>query len=119
MDAVSRKVGEEALEVVMAAKDDAPPGAMSAARALTGELADLLYHSLVLMQERGLEPRSVIESSGRATRDSGTAAASRDSGSPSRRGSDRSDAEPARMMAWRLRLPGGKRIGTLHEVRQQ
>ncbi len=63
VDAVSRKVGEEAIEVIMAAKDDATAdGADDTLRsALTGELADLLYHSLVLIRERGLEPRAVID----------------------------------------------------------
>jgi phosphoribosyl-ATP pyrophosphohydrolase/phosphoribosyl-AMP cyclohydrolase len=63
VDAVSRKVGEEALEVVMAAKDDATAGGADGALrgALTGEVADLLFHSLVLMQERDLEPRSVMD----------------------------------------------------------
>jgi phosphoribosyl-ATP pyrophosphohydrolase/phosphoribosyl-AMP cyclohydrolase len=63
VDAVSRKVGEEAIEVVMAAKDDATAGGADDAlrSALTSEIADLLYHSLVLMRERGLEPRAVID----------------------------------------------------------
>jgi phosphoribosyl-ATP pyrophosphohydrolase/phosphoribosyl-AMP cyclohydrolase len=63
VNSVSRKVGEEALEVVMAAKDDATAhGADHALRdALSGEISDLLYHLLVLMQERGLEPRSVMD----------------------------------------------------------
>jgi phosphoribosyl-ATP pyrophosphohydrolase/phosphoribosyl-AMP cyclohydrolase len=62
VDAASRKVGEEALEVVMAAKDDATAGGTDGAlrTALTGEIADLLYHSLVLMRERELQPRDVI-----------------------------------------------------------
>jgi phosphoribosyl-ATP pyrophosphohydrolase/phosphoribosyl-AMP cyclohydrolase len=64
VDAVARKVAEEATEVVMAAKDDAAAEAYGAPRpreALAGELADLLYHALVLCAERGLEPESVIE----------------------------------------------------------
>jgi phosphoribosyl-ATP pyrophosphohydrolase/phosphoribosyl-AMP cyclohydrolase len=64
VDAVARKVAEEATEVVLAAKDDAAAQATGPARpraALAGELADLLYHALVLCAERGLEPESVIE----------------------------------------------------------
>jgi phosphoribosyl-AMP cyclohydrolase / phosphoribosyl-ATP pyrophosphohydrolase len=64
VDAVARKVAEEATEVVLAAKDDASAGAdaRDATRAaLGGEAADLLYHTLVLLAERDLEPRSVLE----------------------------------------------------------
>jgi phosphoribosyl-ATP pyrophosphohydrolase len=63
VDGPSRKVAEEATEVLMAAKDDAVAGAdrRSATRdALTGEVADLLYHTLVLLRERGLEPAAVL-----------------------------------------------------------
>jgi phosphoribosyl-ATP pyrophosphohydrolase/phosphoribosyl-AMP cyclohydrolase len=64
VDAVARKVAEEATEVVMAAKDDAvaESGGGSRPRAeLAGELGDLLYHALVLCAERGLPPGEVIE----------------------------------------------------------
>jgi len=63
VDAVARKVAEEATEVVMAAKDDAAAEGSGRARdqsALAGELADLLYHWLVLCAERGLPPAEVI-----------------------------------------------------------
>jgi phosphoribosyl-ATP pyrophosphohydrolase/phosphoribosyl-AMP cyclohydrolase len=70
VDAVARKVTEEATEVLIAAKDDA--AAESAAgtagrdrtatrNALTGETADLLYHALVLLAERGVPPSEVID----------------------------------------------------------
>jgi phosphoribosyl-ATP pyrophosphohydrolase/phosphoribosyl-AMP cyclohydrolase len=64
VDAVARKVAEEATEVVIAAKDDAvaeSTGADRPRRALADELADLVYHSLVLCAERGLPPSAVIE----------------------------------------------------------
>jgi phosphoribosyl-ATP pyrophosphohydrolase/phosphoribosyl-AMP cyclohydrolase len=64
VDAVARKVAEEATEVVMAAKDDAVAERSGTPRAraeLAGELADLLYHALVLCAERGLEPREVVD----------------------------------------------------------
>jgi phosphoribosyl-ATP pyrophosphohydrolase/phosphoribosyl-AMP cyclohydrolase len=54
VNAVSRKVAEEATEVVLAAKDSDPV-------ALAGEVADLLYHTLVLCRERDLEPSAVVE----------------------------------------------------------
>jgi phosphoribosyl-ATP pyrophosphohydrolase/phosphoribosyl-AMP cyclohydrolase len=66
VDAAGRKVTEEATEVLMAAKDDAAAQSAGTERdatqaALAGETADLLYHTLVLLAERGLEPRDVIE----------------------------------------------------------
>jgi phosphoribosyl-AMP cyclohydrolase / phosphoribosyl-ATP pyrophosphohydrolase len=65
VDAVGRKVTEEATEVLLAAKDDAAVersgGDRDATRtALVGEAADLVYHSLVLLAERGLAPQAVI-----------------------------------------------------------
>lgn len=47
VDAIAKKVGEEAAETIIAAKnaDDA---------ALVHELADLWFHTLVLMAQRGL-----------------------------------------------------------------
>ncbi len=66
VDAVGRKVTEEATEVLLAARDDAEVERVGADRtrtrdALAGEAADLLYHALVLLAERGLEPRAVLE----------------------------------------------------------
>jgi phosphoribosyl-AMP cyclohydrolase / phosphoribosyl-ATP pyrophosphohydrolase len=64
VDAVARKVAEEATEVVMAAKDDAVAERDGAPRPrveLAGELGDLLYHALVLCAERGMPPSAVIE----------------------------------------------------------
>ena len=60
VDAVSRKVAEEDIEVVVAAKDHAVDPSVANATALTGELADLLYHSLVLMAERQISPSAVM-----------------------------------------------------------
>jgi phosphoribosyl-ATP pyrophosphohydrolase/phosphoribosyl-AMP cyclohydrolase len=66
VDAVSRKVTEEATEVLLAAKDDATAQGAGADRAATrtalaGEAADLLYHALVLLAERDLPPSEVID----------------------------------------------------------
>jgi phosphoribosyl-AMP cyclohydrolase / phosphoribosyl-ATP pyrophosphohydrolase len=67
VDAVGRKVAEEATELLIAAKNAAaaPPGddAIIADRTaeLAGEAADLLYHELVLLAERGLAPREVLD----------------------------------------------------------
>jgi len=66
VDGPARKVAEEATEVLMAAKDDAAAQATGEDRAATrealaGEAADLLYHALVLLAERGVPPATVIE----------------------------------------------------------
>jgi phosphoribosyl-ATP pyrophosphohydrolase/phosphoribosyl-AMP cyclohydrolase len=66
VDAAARKVTEEATEVLMAAKDDAAAQSAGSGReatraALADETADLLYHALVLLAERDLEPGDVIE----------------------------------------------------------
>ena len=60
VDAVGRKVTEEGTEVLMAAKDDAVASTTATRAALAGETADLLYHVLVLLAERGLPPSDVI-----------------------------------------------------------
>lgn len=64
VDGPARKVAEEAVEVLMAAKDDAVAQASGAARdqgPLAGEVSDLIYHLLVTCAERGLPPARVIE----------------------------------------------------------
>ena len=66
VDATARKVTEEATEVLMAAKDHAAAASAGQDRAVTaealaGEAADLLFHTLVLLAERELDPSAVIE----------------------------------------------------------
>jgi phosphoribosyl-AMP cyclohydrolase / phosphoribosyl-ATP pyrophosphohydrolase len=66
VDATARKVTEEATEVLIAAKDDAAAEAVGVDRtptrdAVAGETADLLYHALVLLAERGVEPADVVD----------------------------------------------------------
>jgi phosphoribosyl-ATP pyrophosphohydrolase len=56
-DAILKKLGEEATEVVMAAKDARHGG--DAAK-LVGEVADLWFHSLVLLAHFELGPADVI-----------------------------------------------------------
>ncbi len=65
VDLAGRKVTEEATEVLLAARDDAEAERAGRDRAATraalaGEAADLLYHALVLLAERGLEPADAI-----------------------------------------------------------
>jgi len=52
-DAMLKKVGEEATEVVMAGKD-------GDALKLTGEVADLWFHTLVVLAAHGLKPADVL-----------------------------------------------------------
>jgi len=53
LDAILKKIGEESTETVMAAKDGDP-------ERLVSELADLWFHSLVLLAHRGLGPDDVL-----------------------------------------------------------
>ncbi|MEM5426093.1 MULTISPECIES: phosphoribosyl-ATP diphosphatase [Paraburkholderia] len=56
-DAVLKKVGEEATEVVLAAKDVRQGGAR---KALVGEMADLWFHCLVTLSHFDLSPADVL-----------------------------------------------------------
>jgi phosphoribosyl-ATP pyrophosphohydrolase len=56
-DAFLKKIGEEATEVVMAAKDCDHGG--DRAR-LVGEVADLWFHSMIALAHYGLAPADVI-----------------------------------------------------------
>jgi phosphoribosyl-ATP pyrophosphohydrolase len=52
-DAILKKIGEEATEVVMAGKD-------GDAAKLVYEVADLWFHSLLLLAQHGLQPADVL-----------------------------------------------------------
>jgi phosphoribosyl-ATP pyrophosphohydrolase len=56
-DAFLKKIGEEATEVVMAAKDADHGGDR---QRLVGEVADLWFHTLVALAHYGLKPADVI-----------------------------------------------------------
>ncbi len=56
-DAFLKKVGEEATEVVMAAKDLDHGGDP---KKLVGEVADLWFHSMIALAHYGLTPADVI-----------------------------------------------------------
>lgn len=61
VDAVGRKVTEEATELLLAAKDDVTASDRSGTRAhVAEESADLLYHVLVLLAERDIAPAEVV-----------------------------------------------------------
>ena len=52
VDRIGKKIGEEAAEVIIAAKNAAPSE-------LTWELADLLYHSVVLLVQQGVSLEAI------------------------------------------------------------
>ncbi|TDN67765.1 phosphoribosyl-ATP diphosphatase [Paraburkholderia sp. BL10I2N1] len=56
-DAVLKKIGEEATEVVLAAKDVRQGGAP---KALVAEVADLWFHCLVMLSHFDLGPADVL-----------------------------------------------------------
>jgi phosphoribosyl-ATP pyrophosphohydrolase len=56
-DAFLKKIGEEATEVVMAAKDADHGGDKSK---IVGEVADLWFHSMIALAHYGLAPADVI-----------------------------------------------------------
>jgi phosphoribosyl-ATP pyrophosphohydrolase len=53
LDAILKKIGEEATETVMAAKD-------GDAHKIVHETADLWFHCLVLLAQQGLGPEQVL-----------------------------------------------------------
>lgn len=53
LDAILKKVGEEATETVMAAKDGDK-------QKIVYEIADLWFHTLVLLVQQGLHPDDVL-----------------------------------------------------------
>ncbi|MFC1588708.1 phosphoribosyl-ATP diphosphatase [Pseudomonadota bacterium] len=54
LDAILKKIGEEATETVMAAKDGDKDK-------LVYEVADLWFHSMVLLANEGLKPDDVLQ----------------------------------------------------------
>lgn len=53
LDAILKKIGEEATETVMAAKDGEKDK-------IVYEIADLWFHTLVLLAQQGLHPDAVL-----------------------------------------------------------
>lgn len=53
LDAILKKIGEEATETVMAAKD-------GEADKIIGEIADLWFHTMILLAQQGLGPDQVL-----------------------------------------------------------
>ena len=60
-DAFLKKIGEEATETVMAAKDlDYQPATAELKAKLVGEVADLWFHSMIALAHYSLSPADVI-----------------------------------------------------------
>ncbi|MCL4123117.1 UNVERIFIED_CONTAM: hypothetical protein GTU68_007870 [Idotea baltica] len=66
LDAILKKIGEEATETVMAAKDGEPDK-------IIYEVADLWFHTLVLLAQQGLNPDMVTDELARRIGTSGLA----------------------------------------------
>ncbi|WP_207060894.1 phosphoribosyl-ATP diphosphatase [Motiliproteus sp. SC1-56] len=62
LNKILEKVGEEATETILAAKDAASSGRTDE---LVGETADLWFHSLVMLSHLGLGPEDVLNELGR------------------------------------------------------
>lgn len=58
LDAILKKIGEEATETVIAAKGGTP-------EQVVYEMADLWFHCLVLLAQQGLSPDRVLQELGR------------------------------------------------------
>ncbi len=54
LDTILKKIGEEAIETVIAAKDDDR-------EKVVHEIADLWFHSLVLLVHQGVNPQDVLD----------------------------------------------------------
>lgn len=54
IDRIVQKVGEEAIEVVVAAKGKSKPRVVE-------EFADLLFHSLILLSYLGIKPKEILD----------------------------------------------------------
>ncbi len=54
LDSILKKIGEEATETVMAAKDGVPDK-------IVYEVADLWFHTMVLLAQQGLGPDDVLK----------------------------------------------------------
>ena len=54
LDAILKKIGEESAETIIAAKDGNP-------QQIVYEVADLWFHTLVLLAQQGLHPDQVLQ----------------------------------------------------------
>jgi len=69
LNKILEKVGEEATEVILASRDlaearasnDDPTDPSAAKSALVGEVADLWFHSMVMLTHQGVAPQKVLD----------------------------------------------------------
>jgi phosphoribosyl-ATP pyrophosphohydrolase len=61
LNKILEKVGEEALETVLAAKDFDSNKSEEQKQAVIKETADLWFHSLVMLSHLGLSPENVLD----------------------------------------------------------
>lgn len=60
LNKILEKVGEEASEVIIAAKDHDAEQSAAKRQDLAGEVADLWFHTLVLLVQQDIEPDEVL-----------------------------------------------------------
>ncbi|QIB65832.1 phosphoribosyl-ATP diphosphatase [Kineobactrum salinum] len=60
LNKILEKVGEEATEVILAAKDAAGEGSDGGREALVGEVADLWFHTLVMLSHLDCDAAAVL-----------------------------------------------------------
>ncbi len=61
VEKITRKIGEEALEVVIAAFLNQQKSSKKLHQELVGELCDLFYHSMILMAAQGVEMQEILQ----------------------------------------------------------
>jgi phosphoribosyl-ATP pyrophosphohydrolase len=60
LEEILKKISEEATEVVMAAKDNAQPANKATQEHLVSEIADLWFHSMVLLAHQDLNSTDIM-----------------------------------------------------------
>jgi len=78
-EAILRKVGEEAIETILAARGDSPERVIA-------ETADLWFHCLVMLSQHGLRPEQVLAELERRAGTSGIEEKARRKDAPGRSG---------------------------------
>ncbi len=61
VEKITRKIGEEALEVVIAAFMHEKNSSQKTREELVGEICDLFYHTLVLLAAEGIEFEEILQ----------------------------------------------------------
>ena len=61
LELINRKVGEEAIEVIIAAYSHEKKSNKKTRQDLIGEVCDLYYHSMVLLASQGIELDEILQ----------------------------------------------------------